>query len=310
MAAAIALAMTACGDLDSAIQHFIASPNEQGMPLDAEAIAELEEAVEVGLNEAMNAEGVDAPGEGQGDAVDHSAIEGEEPREEAPQPEPSEEEPEFEGLNEDRNGNGILDPSEDIDGDGKLDFGEEDLDGDGHFDNIPEDENENGHLDEGEDIDGDGRLDPGTEDLDGDGHFDNVNEDINGNGELDPSEDIDGDGELDVPATPADEEERPDHENHTEEPHEPIELDEGATPTDDDFFGDDGDSSHEGGEFHDPTRDVEPQFPEGHGTPSEEDFEEGFEEGEDHEGEHHHDSASEGEEEGEEEAESGCSTSA
>ncbi len=71
---------------------------------------------------------------------------------------------------EDLNGNGVLDPTEDVDGDGKLDF--------------DEDANGNGVLDPGEDIDGDGNLD--------------VDEDTNGNGYLDLAEDINGNGDLDT----------------------------------------------------------------------------------------------------------------
>ena len=48
-------------------------------------------------------------------------------------------------VGEDTNGNGILDPGEDVDGDGNLD--------------VDEDINGNGILDPGEDVDGDGHLD-------------------------------------------------------------------------------------------------------------------------------------------------------
>jgi hypothetical protein len=67
--------------------------------------------------------------------------------------------------------NGILDPLEDLDGDGHLTpeggcegITREDKDCDHHLDTIPEDNNHNGFLDPGEDRDGDGLLDDGTED--------------------------------------------------------------------------------------------------------------------------------------------------
>jgi hypothetical protein len=67
--------------------------------------------------------------------------------------------------------NGILDPGEDLDGDGHLTpeggcegLTREDQDCDHHLDFINEDDNGNGVLDPGEDRDGDGRLDDGTED--------------------------------------------------------------------------------------------------------------------------------------------------
>lgn len=65
-------------------------------------------------------------------------------------------------YSEDENCNGILDPGEDADGDGELD--------------TSEDDNKNGILDPGEDKDGDGRLDK-NEDLDGDCELDVVTED-------------------------------------------------------------------------------------------------------------------------------------
>jgi len=68
-------------------------------------------------------------------------------------------------------GCGILEPGEDLDGDGRLTPPggcegalREDLDCDGRLDIINEDTNGDGNLDPGEDIDGDGHLDPGTED--------------------------------------------------------------------------------------------------------------------------------------------------
>jgi hypothetical protein len=67
--------------------------------------------------------------------------------------------------------NGILDPGEDVDGDGHLTpeggcegITREDKDCDHHLDSLNEDDNHNGILDPGEDRDGDGRLDDGTED--------------------------------------------------------------------------------------------------------------------------------------------------
>ena len=97
-------------------------------------------------------------------------------------------------VNEDKNGNGLLDLSEDIDGDGHLDV-YEDLNNNGILDES-EDLDGDGHLDVDEDLDGDGLIDPG-EDVDGDGKLD-VDEDRNGNGNLDLDEDIDGDSKLDV----------------------------------------------------------------------------------------------------------------
>jgi hypothetical protein len=80
----------------------------------------------------------------------------------------------------------------------------EDLDHDGAFDVFEDFLFRNGVLDPGEDLDGDGRLTPpggceGTtrEDEDCDGRLDRVDEDLNHNGRLDPGEDLDGDGRLD-----------------------------------------------------------------------------------------------------------------
>jgi hypothetical protein len=80
----------------------------------------------------------------------------------------------------------------------------DDLDGDGRFDVFEDFLNHNGVLDPGEDRDGDGRLTPPggcegvlREDKDCDGHIDFINEDDNHNGMLDPGEDRDGDGRLD-----------------------------------------------------------------------------------------------------------------
>ena len=102
-----------------------------------------------------------------------------------------------------------LEVEADLDGDGRIDRGE-DLDGDGWLDNVNEDTNNNGILDPGEDRDFDGRLDFGIEDIDGDGlldttedldrdgRFDIINEDTNGNGQLEVNEDLDGDFFLDL----------------------------------------------------------------------------------------------------------------
>ncbi|HEX5912335.1 MAG TPA: transglycosylase domain-containing protein, partial [Rubrobacter sp.] len=70
-------------------------------------------------------------------------------------------------LDEDRNGNGVLDAPEDLDGDGEVD--------------PVEDTNGNGVLDPGEDANENGVLDT---------------EDANQNGVLDPAEDLNDDGEL------------------------------------------------------------------------------------------------------------------
>ena len=82
----------------------------------------------------------------------------------------------------DRNRNGFPEASERDPGD--------DYDQDGAFD-VFEDANRNGVLNPGEDLDGDGRLTilggcegDSREDLDCDGHLDNVNEDTNGDGDL------------------------------------------------------------------------------------------------------------------------------
>jgi len=109
-------------------------------------------------------------------------------------------------MYEDTNNDRILNPSEDLDGDGKLDCGEdlncngimdpgEDVDGDGILD-LTEDLNGNGIFDILADTDGDGMYDTGldtngdgipdtSEDIDGDGHFDRTFEDVNRNGILD-----------------------------------------------------------------------------------------------------------------------------
>lgn len=97
----------------------------------------------------------------------------------------------FEDLNrngqldttEDLNGNGTLDPGEDLNGDGNLDVFEDSLIPNGQLD-LTEDVNGNGILDDGEDVNGDGNLD--------------VFEDANRNGVLDDGEDADGDGVLDL----------------------------------------------------------------------------------------------------------------
>ncbi|MBI1951464.1 MAG: TonB-dependent receptor, partial [Acidobacteria bacterium] len=80
---------------------------------------------------------------------------------------------------EDLNRNGILNTGEDRDGDGRLTIlggcegdSREDLDCDGHLDNVNEDTNGDGYLyscfcDLNEDLDHDLRLDPGTEDRNG-----------------------------------------------------------------------------------------------------------------------------------------------
>ncbi len=66
---------------------------------------------------------------------------------------------------EDFDGDGVQDPSEDVDGDGNLD--------------VDEDTNNNGILDPGEDVDGDGNLDV-DEDIDNDGILDPAEPGING----------------------------------------------------------------------------------------------------------------------------------
>jgi hypothetical protein len=67
------------------------------------------------------------------------------------------------------------------DGDGRLTpiggcegVNREDIDCDGHLDNVNEDKNHNGVLDPGEDLDGDGRLDLGTEDRNHNGKLDDT----------------------------------------------------------------------------------------------------------------------------------------
>jgi hypothetical protein len=88
--------------------------------------------------------------------------------------------------------NGVLDPGEDKDGDGRLTrpragcegYTREDVDCDGHVDRFWEDKNNNGSLDPGEDQDGDRVLDYIDEDLNHDGILD-AGEDKNENGHLD-----------------------------------------------------------------------------------------------------------------------------
>ncbi len=65
-------------------------------------------------------------------------------------------------ANEDTNGNGVLDYSEDIDGDGNFDNIKEDRDGDGYLDVFSEDRNQDGDCD---DNIGNGRLYPSAQDL-------------------------------------------------------------------------------------------------------------------------------------------------
>ncbi len=106
--------------------------------------------------------------------------------------------------------------TEDLDGDGRLDFGVEDIDNDGRFDLIFEDRNGNCILDFavsedctcplgncngiwepalGEDCNGNGFEDVTSEDEDNDNHLD-VGEDTNCNGLLDAGEDLNYDGLL------------------------------------------------------------------------------------------------------------------
>ncbi|MEK7798615.1 MAG: TonB-dependent receptor [Acidobacteriota bacterium] len=93
---------------------------------------------------------------------------------------------------EDINKNGVLDPGEDRDLDGRLTrkgagcegYTREDVDCDGHVDLFWEDENWSGTLDKGEDRDGDGKIDWIDEDRDHDLVLD-PGEDRNGNGILD-----------------------------------------------------------------------------------------------------------------------------
>jgi len=82
---------------------------------------------------------------------------------------------------EDLNCNGVLDTGEDQNGNEILDLAE-DVDEDGNLD-VDEDTNGDGHLNAGEDVDGDNHLDY-SEDFDNDGHLD-VYEDTNGNGSID-----------------------------------------------------------------------------------------------------------------------------
>jgi len=88
--------------------------------------------------------------------------------------------------------NGLLDPGEDRDGDGRLTPPDgcegatrEDVDCDGHVDLFWEDANNNAILDQGEDRDGDRRLDY-------------IDEDLNHNGILDAGEDRNENGHLDT----------------------------------------------------------------------------------------------------------------
>ncbi|MFM9963946.1 MAG: beta strand repeat-containing protein [Planctomycetaceae bacterium] len=126
---------------------------------------------------------------------------------------------------EDRNLNGILDPGEDLNGDGILNRGNgvllmanasllnlaqlgEDLNANGRLDltedtngngrlDLSEDLNRNGVLDVSEDVNGNGTLDPG-EDTNNNGLLDIPNEDTNGNGILEATEDVNGNGILDA----------------------------------------------------------------------------------------------------------------
>ena len=127
-------------------------------------------------------------------------------------------------INEDRNNDGVLSQSEDIDGDGTFDLVNEDLNNDGILNDgnlgalLNEDANNDGNLDPGEDLNGDGILNNGgsgplvngnptllagegaliNEDVDGDGNLD-VNEDIDNDGNFDfADEDIDNDGNFDT----------------------------------------------------------------------------------------------------------------
>jgi len=141
-------------------------------------------------------------------------------------------------INEDRNGDGALSSSEDIDGDGTFDLVNEDLNGDGVLNNggnnlgegallnefndgvdydgngtidataqiaaanlINEDTDADGNLDVNEDIDNDGNFDFASEDIDADGNFDTINEDVDGDGQLDQfAEDVNQNGALDTAA--------------------------------------------------------------------------------------------------------------
>ncbi len=103
---------------------------------------------------------------------------------------------------EDRNLNGILDPGEDLNGDGALNKGNGVLlmanASTLNLAQLGEDRNANGRLDLSEDTNGNGILDR-SEDLNGNGVLD-VSEDTNGNGVLDAGEDTNGNGLLDVPS--------------------------------------------------------------------------------------------------------------
>ncbi len=117
----------------------------------------------------------------------------------------------------DCDGDGILDPFEDTDGDGDYDGVLEDINGDGNLD-VNEDLNGDNTFQTGEDIDHDGNLDIDEDldddnvrdsnepDVDGDGRLDLVNEDLTkpttsyayDNGYLDLFEDLDNDGTFDL----------------------------------------------------------------------------------------------------------------
>ena len=126
---------------------------------------------------------------------------------------------------EDRNLNGILDPGEDLNGDGVLNTGNgvllmanastinaaqlgedrnangvldltEDTNGNGLLDVPSEDANGNGILDAGEDLNANGTIDLIVEDTNRNGVLD-LGEDRNGNGLLDLSEDTNRNGRLD-----------------------------------------------------------------------------------------------------------------
>ncbi len=100
---------------------------------------------------------------------------------------------------EDRNKNGILDPGEDLDGDGLLNRGRgivlaSNVTSTINANILGEDVNANGRLDRSEDLNNNKVLD--TEDVNGNGVLDT--EDTNGNGVLDPTEDTNGNGLLDA----------------------------------------------------------------------------------------------------------------
>lgn len=100
-------------------------------------------------------------------------------------------------MYEDTDGDRIMNPTEDIDNDGKLDVGE-----DKNFDGIispadgETDYDQDGRIDYSEDLNGNGIFDR-LADTDGDGIYD-TGIDINGDGIPDVSEDIDGDGIFDA----------------------------------------------------------------------------------------------------------------